>query len=78
MTINHVRFYGALLGAFTVVFLVGCAQEIAQADHDALGQAKTEVYFNYPGSRAANGWNTEAMMWSYSSLIVQMLPSISP
>jgi phosphatidylserine/phosphatidylglycerophosphate/cardiolipin synthase-like enzyme len=38
----------------------GCAQSISDEDWATATQAKTEVYFNYPGSRAVNGWDTEA------------------
>ena len=59
MKINYLRFIQigvcvALSGVW------GCAQEIDPSDWASMRQAKTEVYFNYPGSRAANGWDTEA------------------
>ncbi|MGB0648350.1 MAG: hypothetical protein ACPGQS_14290, partial [Bradymonadia bacterium] len=41
-------------------FVWSCAQNISEADWQTAREAKTEVYFNYPGSRAINGWNTEA------------------
>ena len=48
------------ISVLACVIAMGCAQSISDADWETAKQAKTEVYFNYPGSRAVNGWDTEA------------------
>ena len=49
-----------------------CAQNISEQDWQTAREAKTEVYFNYPGSRAINGWNTEA-----DDVLVQLIDRAS-
>ena len=61
------------INSFVTLILVllvafGCAQEIDESDWDTMRVAKAEVYFNYPGSRIQNGWNTEA-----DDIVVQMI-----
>jgi phosphatidylserine/phosphatidylglycerophosphate/cardiolipin synthase-like enzyme len=53
-------FMARLMSVLYCLTMWGCAQSISDEDWATATQAKTEVYFNYPGSRAVNGWDTEA------------------
>ena len=49
-----------LIATLLVLTHLGCAQDLDPADRAAMTTPKVEVFFNYPGSRQANGINPEA------------------